>query len=154
MLENALADHGFSAITARARLTSYLAVQNTYLATFQVLGGLGLLLGAVGLAIVLLRSVWERRAELALLRSLGFRKSAVGRLILAENCYLMLMGLAVGTLAALIAVAPGRFQEGGALPVSRLALFLLTVLLVGGASIWIATITTLRGPLLTALRRE
>ena len=37
----------------------------------QALGRLGLLLGAVGLAIVLLRGVWERRGELALLRALG-----------------------------------------------------------------------------------
>jgi putative ABC transport system permease protein len=154
MLENTLADHGFSVMTASARVASYLAVENTYLATFQVLGALGLLLGAIGLAIVLLRSVWERRAELALLRALGFRKSALGRLILAENCFLLLMGLAIGTLAALIAVAPGRFQEGGALSWSRLALFLAAVLLAGGASIWVATITTLRAPLLTALRRE
>jgi len=34
-----------------------LEVENTYLATFQALGGLGLLLGALGLAVVLLRSV-------------------------------------------------------------------------------------------------
>ena len=50
-------------------MAAYLAVENTYLATFQALGGLGLLLGALGLAVVLLRSVWERRGELALLRS-------------------------------------------------------------------------------------
>ena len=49
-------------------------VENTYLSTFQALGGLGLILGSLGLAVVLLRSVWERRGELALLRALGFRR--------------------------------------------------------------------------------
>jgi ABC-type antimicrobial peptide transport system permease subunit len=154
MLEDRLADHGFSVITTTARVASYLAVENTYLATFQVLGALGLLLGAVGLAIVLLRSVWERRAELALLRALGFRKAALGRLILAENGMLMVAGLALGVIAALIAVAPGRLQEGGEMSVTRLVLFLAAVLIVGGVSAWAAAAATLRAPLLTALRRE
>ena len=154
LLENNLADHGFSVTTTAARVASYLAVENTYLATFQVLGALGLLLGAVGLAVVLLRSVWERRGELALLRALGFRKSALGRLILAENGLLMVLGLALGVLAALIAVAPGRFQEGGSMSWTRLVFFLATVFLVGGASAWAAAAATLRAPLLTALRRE
>ncbi len=56
------------------RVESYLAVENTYLATFQALGGLGLLLGAGGLAIVLLRGVWERRSELALLAGAGLSR--------------------------------------------------------------------------------
>lgn len=154
LLEDRLADHGFSVITTNARVASYLAVENTYLATFQVLGALGLLLGAVGLAVVLLRSVWERRAELALLRALGFRKSALGRLILAENGFLMLTGLTLGVAAALIAVAPGRFQEGGEMSITRLALFLAAVLAVGSLSAWAAAAATLRAPLLTALRRE
>jgi hypothetical protein len=154
LLENSLADHGFSVTTTGARVASYLAVENTYLATFQVLGALGLLLGAVGLAVVLLRSVWERRAELALLRALGFRKAALGRLILAENGLLMVLGLALGAGAALIAVAPGRFQEGGEMSWTRLILFLAAVLLVGGVSAWAAAVATLRAPLLTALRRE
>jgi ABC-type antimicrobial peptide transport system permease subunit len=154
MLEDRLADHGFSVITTTARVASYLAVENTYLATFQVLGALGLLLGAVGLAVVLLRSVWERRAELALLRALGFRKAVLGRLILAENGMLMIAGLAIGVIAALIAVAPGRMQEGGEMSVLRLVIFLAAVLAVGGISAWAAAAATLRAPLLTALRRE
>lgn len=154
LLEDRLADHGFSVITTTARVASYLAVENTYLATFQVLGALGLLLGAVGLAVVLLRSVWERRAELALLRALGFRKAALSRLILAENGMLMIAGLALGVGAALIAVAPGRLQEGGEMSVMRLVLFLAAVLIVGGLSAWAAAAATLRAPLLTALRRE
>ena len=53
------------------RLAAFNAVQNTYLSTFQVLGGLGLLLGSVGLGVVVLRNVLERRGELALLLAVG-----------------------------------------------------------------------------------
>ena len=42
---------------APVRLNQFNAVQNTYLGTFQVLGGLGLLLGSAGLGIVVLRRV-------------------------------------------------------------------------------------------------
>ena len=73
LLQTALADFGFEATPTRDRLQAYLNVENTYLSTFQVLGSLGLLLGALGLAVVLLRNVWERRGELALLRALGYR---------------------------------------------------------------------------------
>src|SRR6202008_320664 len=107
------------------RLKAYLAVENTYLSTFQALGGLGLVLGSLGLAVVLLRSIWERRAELALLRALGFRQRLLRRLILAENGYLLILGLAVGTGAALLSVAPHLAAGGGELPWLRLTCVLL-----------------------------
>src|SRR5262249_802171 len=43
-LETALADQGFFVTPTAQRLESYLAVENTYLQTFQALGGLGLAL--------------------------------------------------------------------------------------------------------------
>ena len=64
-LERTLGDYGLAAEPAAQRLAAFLAVQNTYLSTFQSLGALGLLLGTVGLAVVQLRNVLERRGELA-----------------------------------------------------------------------------------------
>ena len=94
ILELALADRGFEVTPTAERLEAYLAVENTYLSTFQALGGLGLVLGSLGLAVVLLRGVWERRGELALLRALGWRRRTLGWLVLAENGFLLLLGLA------------------------------------------------------------
>jgi ABC-type antimicrobial peptide transport system permease subunit len=152
-LEKALADYGMLVTSSRARLETFLAVENTYLATFQALGGLGLVLGALGLAVVLLRGVWERRGELALLRALGFRRSALGWLVLAENCFLLLMGLLIGVGAALLSVAP---HVAGGSDVRWLALagLLACVLLVGLLAGLFAVIATLRAPLILALRKE
>ena len=75
-LEDALADFGADATGTAERLAQFHRVENTYLSTFQTLGGLGLLLGTVGLATVLLRNVLERRRELALLGAVGFRRGA------------------------------------------------------------------------------
>jgi ABC-type lipoprotein release transport system permease subunit len=136
------------------RLESYLAVENTYLATFQALGGLGLLLGALGLAVVLLRTVWERRGELALLRALGFRRRALNRLVLAENSFLLVLGLGIGTLSALLAVTPHLIGMGGEVDWLLLFGLLALVMLVGLGSAALAVAATLRAPLLTALRRE
>jgi ABC-type lipoprotein release transport system permease subunit len=154
LLERGLANHGLTVDPTRKRVEAYLEVENTYLATFQALGGLGLVLGALGLAVVLLRSVWERRGELALLRALGFRRSALGWLVLAENCYLLTLGLGVGLVAALASVAPHGFGGGGAGLWLRLAGLLLVVVVVGLGAGALAVAATLRAPLVPALRRE
>ena len=154
VLETALADRGFEVTTTAQRLEMYLAVENTYLSTFQALGGLGLLLGSLGLAVVLLRGVWERRAELALLRALGYRRGALGRLVLAENGFLLLVGLAAGTASALLAVAPHVLGGAGAVPWANLAALLGLVLVVGLLAGALAVAATLRAPLIPALRRE
>jgi ABC-type antimicrobial peptide transport system permease subunit len=154
LLESALADRGFEVTPTATRLEEYLAVENTYLSTFQALGGLGLLLGAVGLAVVLLRGVWERRGELALFRALGYRHRALGWLVLAENGFLLLLGLAAGTVAALLSVAPFLIGGAGEVPLVRLMGLLLLVLIVGLAAGALAVRATLRAPLIPALRRE
>ncbi|HEY1858766.1 MAG TPA: FtsX-like permease family protein, partial [Gemmataceae bacterium] len=154
LLGTVLKDQGFEAEPSAQRLQSYLAVENMYLTTFQALGALGLLLGAVGLAVVLLRGVWERRGELALLRALGYRHRVLGWLLLLENGFLLLIGLGAGVVAAVLAVAPHLLGSASNLPWLRLPVLLGLVLVVGLGSAAAALATTLRTPLLPALRRE
>lgn len=154
LLEGGLGNYGFEATPTTAALASFLAVENTYLSTFQVLGGLGLLLGALGLAVVLIRGVWERRGELALLRALGFRQAALGWLVLAENGFLLVLGLAMGTVSALLAVAPHVLETHAGVPWLRLAGMLGLVLAAGLTAGALATRSSLRTPLLPALRKE
>ncbi|HMJ67238.1 MAG TPA: ABC transporter permease, partial [Candidatus Binatia bacterium] len=73
-LSRALQDVGLDLTPAPQRLAAFNAVQNTYLNTFQVLGGLGLLIGTAGLGVVVLRNVLERRGELGLLLALGYER--------------------------------------------------------------------------------
>ncbi len=130
-----------------------MAVENTYLTTFQLLGGFGMLLGAFGLAVVMLRAAWERRGELALLRALGYRNSALNEMVMAENAMLLLVGLLVGIGAALLSVLP-HLALGGSLPIAHLAMLLAVVLLAGLIAGFLAVRSTLRAPLLAALRKE
>ena len=113
------------------RLAAYQRVANTYLSTFQTLGSLGLLLGTIGLAVVLLRGLFERRAELALLAAIGFRPAARLGLIIGENAALLLTGLAAGTACALVAVLPRALSSGQGIQMGGLAVALGAVLITG-----------------------
>ncbi len=154
MLTKTLSDVGLELTPAPRRLAAFNAVQNTYLSTFQVLGGLGLLLGSVGLGVVVLRNVLERRGELALLLAVGFRPRALKWLVLSEHGALLLLGLASGVIAAAVAVLPSLLSPATQLPYASLAVTLGAVLLSGALWTWGATVLALRGNLLEALRNE
>jgi ABC-type antimicrobial peptide transport system permease subunit len=154
MLSRALQDAGLELTPAPRRLAAFNAVQNTYLNTFQVLGGLGLLLGSAGLGVVVLRNVLERRGELALLLAVGFRRRALQWLVLSEHGGLLWIGLGLGIGAALVAVLPVLLAPGSDIHYLSLGVTLAAVLVSGIVWAWCATWVALRGRLLDALRNE
>jgi ABC-type antimicrobial peptide transport system permease subunit len=154
VLESDLHDYGFDAEAVGRRLESFLEVQNTYLSTFQALGGLGLLLGTLGLATVMLRNVLERRSELALLRAVGFLNSRLVVLVLTENALLLAWGLLAGTVSALIAMAPHLVTIGADVPWETVAAILGAVALVGMLAALLAVYEAVRTPVLATLRAE
>lgn len=153
-LSRALQDRGLEVTSASRRLAEFQAVENTYLSIFQALGGLGLLLGSAGLAIVVARNVLERRAEFGLLEAIGFRPAQLRRLVFAEHRWLIVFGLSAGIASAVLAVWPGLHERSGGFPVAEMAL------LVGGLVFgcvfwaWLATRLALRGSGIGALRGE
>lgn len=154
VLSRALQDMGLELIPAPRRLAEFDAVQNTYLSTFQALGGLGLLLGSLGLGIVVLRNVWERRGELAVLRAQGFTRATLSWLVLSEHAALLGLGLACGIGSALLAVLPALKGVGGEAPGAGLWFTLAAVCLNGLLWAFVAARLALRGTLLEALRAE
>lgn len=154
VLEDKLSDQGFDVKSTERILRDLMALQNTYLRTFQALGALGLLLGTFGLAAAQMRSVLERRGEMALLRAAGFPRGRLRRIVLLENVLLLFAGLIAGTLAAMLAVLPHMFQGGAEIPFTELAAMLGVVVLAGIVAGWAAASATLRVPLLAALREE
>ncbi|MCA9167534.1 MAG: ABC transporter permease, partial [Planctomycetales bacterium] len=153
-LVNRYADEGWESIDPFQRLADLMAVQNTYLSTFQSLGGLGLLLGTFGLVSVQLRNVFERRQELALLRAAGFSPRRIQRLVMSEHFTLLLGGLAVGVMTALIAVLPQALTTEVRPPWLTLAGILSLILIVGAVSGWLAIRPALRDTIVRGLREE
>jgi ABC-type antimicrobial peptide transport system permease subunit len=152
-LEDRLADFGFDAEDTTRRLEAFHRVENTYLSTFQALGGLGLALGCLGLIAVVARNVLERRRELALLGAAGFSGRGLQAVVAAEHLGLVSVGVGVGVVAALVAVAPVVIERGGVLPWSALA-WIVPVIVAGAAAVWVATRQVSRLPLVPSLRRE
>jgi len=153
-LEDQLSDQGFDTTDSKTLLAQLLAVQNTYLSTFQALGSLGLLLGVFGLAAVQLRSVFERRGELALLRAVGFRRWRLAEIILLENVFWLLAGLLTGVVAAAVAVSPQLSGAGASVPIRFLAYVLLGIFVSGMVVGMFAVRATLKAPLVGALRGD
>ncbi|MBI1354810.1 MAG: FtsX-like permease family protein [Acidobacteria bacterium] len=153
-LEKRWADFGFDAQTTADRLAGYLVVENTYLSTFQTLGGLGLLLGVLGLAVVMTRNVLERRGELALLQAVGYGSRAIEKLVLAENVFLLLFGVGIGAGTAVLASAPHLLSGMAEPPWASLLLTLALIVATGLAAGAVAVSRSLRQPLLAGLRRE
>jgi ABC-type lipoprotein release transport system permease subunit len=154
VVEREFQPFGVDAVTTVERLEEFHRVENTYLSTFQALGGLGLLLGTIGLATVMFRNVLERRRELALLRAVGFDRRNVARMVLAEAALLLGVGLGAGALCAAMAIAPAWLGRGGTMPGAGLGMLFVAVIVAGLLSSFIATRAAVSGRMLEALRAE
>lgn len=154
VLENQLSDFGFDVVPTTVKLSNFDRVENTYLSTFQALGGLGLLLGTLGLGTVLLRNVLERRKELALLVAVGYNAGHLTWLVVAENLLLLGLGLITGGFSAMVAIVPAYQAIGGNLKLLSLVGLLLVILFAGLGSSLAAIRAITRSPLLPALKTD
>lgn len=152
-LEKALEEYGLDVTSASERLASFRAVENTYISTFQSLGGLGVLLGTFGLAMVLFRNIIERRRELATLRAYGFRRKLLFNMLFLESGFLLAVGMLIGIVAGIVAILGSQ----GHLPPFPWLSLSITLLLIFGFGIIansIAVVVALRSPLLSTLKSE
>ncbi|MCA9156769.1 MAG: ABC transporter permease [Planctomycetales bacterium] len=153
-LEKGWSAEGLDVTSSRETLQRLLGVQNTYISAFQSLGALGLLLGTFGLIAVQLRSVWERRRELALLQAIGFSKSRIAHMLTLETALLLGGGLLLGSLAATIALLPYVIENGTRLSLLGPLAMLAGVLLAGFIAAIIAVHSAMKKTVLAGLRSE
>jgi len=137
-LATAWADAAVTIEPAATRLRRLQAVQNTFLAGFQSLGFLGLLLGTLGVAAVQVQGVIERSAAFGLLGALGFGRGRIGTLVVTETMIMVGLGLVAGGLAGVVALP--REVAGGAsrTPLGWILLTSLATLLVAAVAGWAA----------------
>ncbi len=154
LLSTRFRDYGLALTPTTQRLAEFNAVSNTYLSIFQLLGGLGLILGSLGLGLVVLRNVLERRGEFAMLQAVGFNKAALKRMVFYEHGGLMVGGLVCGIIASLVAVSPALKSPGAQIPFFSLAFTIAAIAASGLVWIRVATAFALSGKMLEALRNE
>lgn len=69
---------------------------NQFVILFQSFMALGLIIGMAGLAVVLVRSIHDRKNEIGILRSIGFSRRMILFIFLCESAFITLLGIIVG----------------------------------------------------------
>ena len=140
--------------STRARLAAFDAVENTYLSVFILLGGLGVIIGTFGLGIMILRNIRQRKQEFAIYLALGFGKTFILRLIMAEHIFMLLTGLFLGLISALAGIMPSLVSPGYSVPGLFITVVILVVFLNGLLWIWFPAKAAMKNDLLPGLRDE
>jgi ABC-type antimicrobial peptide transport system permease subunit len=153
-LEDGWEEPGLSLVRSDSVLSQLLAVQNTYLSAFQLLGALGLLLGTIGLGVAQLRGAMERSSELAAMRAIGFTKGRLTWLLSLENGWQLMRGMLIGTVAAALATIPALMSGQPFGGIVNPLLMLLLIVVLGALTSWLSAWLAMRAPLLQSLRAK
>jgi len=145
---------GLDVVPSVERLMEFYAVESTYLAMFLVLGALGLAVGSLGMGVVVLRNVHERRAETALLRAVGYRNRALQKLLFMEHGLLLATGIGIGLVASAVAMLPALLVSKSEASPGFLPGLLGLVAVCGVGCMAVAIGFALRGDMLHGLRNE
>lgn len=101
-LKRVLIRYGMYTVIISDIIESILEGQNAFFNLFNAFLSLGLVIGIIGLGIITLRSVYERRHEIGMMRAVGFKKRAVVGAFLGESSFIAGSGLLLGTVLGII----------------------------------------------------
>jgi putative ABC transport system permease protein len=121
---------------------------------FLGLGVVALIVGAVGVANIMIISVLEPRSEIGLRRALGATKAQIRAQFLAESILLALVGGVVGVLAGIAATAVYASSKGWAIviPAEAWAGGIASAILIGALAGLMPAVRASRLPPTVALR--
>ncbi len=154
-LQSVFRDYGWQMESTAKRLVQFYSVTNTYLSIFLALGALGLILGTIGLAVILARTLLERRREIAVMQAIGFNNKPLFRIITTEYLTLLFAGVLIGFLAAVVATLPALLSNNTDVSFSTVVIVVALILVNG--FLWIFGLTWFslqKKTLVTGLRVE
>jgi putative ABC transport system permease protein len=101
-LERAFLENGMEAESVESVLQDFTGA--SYTLNWLILGfmGLGLVVGVAALGVISARAVVERRQQIGVLRSIGFRRGMVQLSFLLESSFIALTAIVVGTALGLV----------------------------------------------------
>jgi putative ABC transport system permease protein len=135
-------------------LTARAAAAGAFNSLFLGLGVVALIVGAVGVANIMIISVLERRSEIGLRRALGATRNQIRTQFLAESILLAVIGGVVGVLAGAAATAVYASSKGWAIviPVEAWSGGIASAILIGVFAGLMPAIRASRMPPTVALR--
>jgi putative ABC transport system permease protein len=135
-------------------LTARAAAAGAFNSLFLGLGVVALIVGAVGVANIMIISVLERRSEIGLRRALGATKAQIRTQFLAESILLALIGGLVGVLAGAAATAVYASTKNWAVvvPAEAWSAGIASAILIGAFAGLLPAIRASRMPPTVALR--
>jgi putative ABC transport system permease protein len=136
------------ALTARA------AAAGAFDSLFLGLGVVALIVGAVGVANIMIISVLERRSEIGLRRALGATQAQIRAQFLGESILLAVIGGVVGVIAGIVATAvyAGSKDWAVVIPVEAWAGGIVAAILIGACAGLVPAVRASRLPPTVALR--
>ncbi len=138
-LQKSLTDLGATVTPTAERIAAFHSVENTYISIFNILGGLGVILGSAGLGLVTARNLAERKDEFAMLQAIGISKKITRSLITKEVRTLILAALLIGLTAAIVSILPALPQQASPLvTLAWIAALALLTALCATLSAWLA----------------
>jgi len=138
ILQKSLTDVGATVTSTSDRLAAFNSVENTYISIFNVLGGLGVILGAAGLGIVTARNLTERKQEFVQLHQIGISRKIIRSLVFRETRQFILWAIGIGLLAAIISILPALPKTGLLVTLGWIAALAIMFLLTASACAWLA----------------
>jgi len=126
------------------RITSFLQIYVTF----------GLVIGAVGMGVISVRNVSERKREIGMMRAIGFPRRQVILSVLLELVVLGLIGLVIGVVNGLLVSVGFANMQGVALviPWGEIGLYLSIIVLIALGSGSLPALAASRIPPAEALR--
>jgi len=101
-LRRSLIFYGLYTIIVRELIEEVLETQNAFFDLLNAFLALGLVIGVIGLGIVTLRSVYERRHEIGMMRAIGFKRNSVVMTFLGESAFIAGSGLFLGMVLGIL----------------------------------------------------
>ena len=118
------------------------------------LADIALILGTLGIAIILIRSIRSRKKQYAMMQAYGISLNTIRKIILIEFMIVMFAGIVIGILASLIAGLPGFLAANGEVPFGLLSSIVLLLALNGFVWIIIGSAISVKKKFITDLRNE